>query len=279
MDKQKNIFVLSGGAAKGAWQYGVLRAMVLDLGIKPTAVVGTSVGAINGAGLVCNGIDGLGGIWENLRSPKDVQRSTWWKLFWMSGLYHFGPLKKLLEKNLDWTSGRLSKIPCYATYVNAVTGFTSYISQYTVDRKVDYINAILASSSVGFFHEPIKISGGLGYDGGHREILPLRFALKNFDNSYHIYAIGTSPIEIGLPLYSPSFPKIATNGLRVVEIMTNEIYKNDATVDLCRASKRVTLITPKERLAIGDMQYEPEAISRMISQGYKDGLEMLGEQS
>ena len=42
------VFVLSGGAALGAAQAGMLRVL-LDAGVVPDAVVGVSAGAINGA--------------------------------------------------------------------------------------------------------------------------------------------------------------------------------------------------------------------------------------
>jgi NTE family protein len=51
-------FVLGGGGAWGAYEVGMLRAL-LEAGIEPDLVLGTSVGAINGAafaaepGLAC----------------------------------------------------------------------------------------------------------------------------------------------------------------------------------------------------------------------------------
>ena len=42
------VLVLSGGAARGSIQAGMLRALV-EAGVRPTHVVGTSVGALNAA--------------------------------------------------------------------------------------------------------------------------------------------------------------------------------------------------------------------------------------
>src|SRR4051794_18105751 len=41
-------FVLSGGASLGAVQVGMLKAL-FEAGIRPTSIIGTSVGAVNGA--------------------------------------------------------------------------------------------------------------------------------------------------------------------------------------------------------------------------------------
>ena len=46
--EHRNVFVLSGGASRGAVQVGMLEVL-LDAGIVPHALVGTSVGALNAA--------------------------------------------------------------------------------------------------------------------------------------------------------------------------------------------------------------------------------------
>lgn len=62
---------LAGGAALGALQVGMLRALA-EVGCRPDLVVGTSIGAINGAfiaqhGLTLARVDELARIWRELR--------------------------------------------------------------------------------------------------------------------------------------------------------------------------------------------------------------------
>jgi NTE family protein len=52
-------FVLGGGGARGALQVGALRAL-LEAGYQPDLLVGTSIGAINAAGLAVWGVDPAG---------------------------------------------------------------------------------------------------------------------------------------------------------------------------------------------------------------------------
>jgi predicted acylesterase/phospholipase RssA len=63
-------FVLSGGASLGAEQVGMLRALV-ERGIMPDLIVGSSVGAINGAWLAgrpdAAGVEELATIWRSIR--------------------------------------------------------------------------------------------------------------------------------------------------------------------------------------------------------------------
>lgn len=58
--------VFEGGGARGAYEIGVWKALI-ELGIKIDAVVGTSVGALNGALVVQGDIDKALDVWENIR--------------------------------------------------------------------------------------------------------------------------------------------------------------------------------------------------------------------
>jgi len=49
-------FVLGGGGSRGALQVGALKAL-FDIGIKPDLLVGSSIGAVNAAGLALWGVD------------------------------------------------------------------------------------------------------------------------------------------------------------------------------------------------------------------------------
>jgi predicted acylesterase/phospholipase RssA len=66
-------FVLSGGGARGALQVGMLRAL-LERGERPDLVIGTSIGAWNGAGLAHSpdlaGVERLEGVWRELTSSR-----------------------------------------------------------------------------------------------------------------------------------------------------------------------------------------------------------------
>src|SRR5919199_347156 len=64
-------FVLSGGASLGAVQVGMLRALA-ERDIRPDVIVGTSVGAVNGAFAAgrpfdLDAVDELAALWRGLR--------------------------------------------------------------------------------------------------------------------------------------------------------------------------------------------------------------------
>lgn len=72
--KQVKAFVLSGGGNLGSLQVGMLRAL-LEAGIVPDMLVGTSIGSVNAAALAADPsleqVIRLGEMWTDLR-PRDV---------------------------------------------------------------------------------------------------------------------------------------------------------------------------------------------------------------
>ncbi|RKX93028.1 MAG: hypothetical protein DRP59_04040, partial [Spirochaetes bacterium] len=54
--------VLSGGGARGAYEIGVWKALT-DLNIKISGVYGTSVGSINGPGIIMNDYKKVRDLW------------------------------------------------------------------------------------------------------------------------------------------------------------------------------------------------------------------------
>jgi len=79
------VLVLQGGGALGAYQAGVYEGLH-EAGIEPDWVIGTSIGAINGAIIVGNPIerrlDRIRGLWT-LIEQKRFAGSPFWP--WMSG--------------------------------------------------------------------------------------------------------------------------------------------------------------------------------------------------
>src|SRR5256885_12426770 len=69
--RPRTAFVLSGGGNQGVAQVGMLRAL-LERGIVPDVVIGTSAGALNGAAVAyapnLTGVAQLASVWEQIRS-------------------------------------------------------------------------------------------------------------------------------------------------------------------------------------------------------------------
>jgi NTE family protein len=153
---------LSGGGAKGIAHIGVIRAL-LDNGIEPTIVSGTSAGSIIGA-LYAAGV-----------CPDDMEKliadSSIMKIFRVvgipgSGLVKLDYLKERLASFIPEDSFEGLNLPFYVCATNLNQGKAVYFSTGTVFDKV------VASCSVPWLFKPLEIDGELYVDGGITNNMP-----------------------------------------------------------------------------------------------------------
>jgi len=97
--------VLSGGGAKGAFQVGVLDALIQDKKVNFGVSVGTSTGAIQAAAVAQNDIPRLIDFWTSIKKPDDVYKKRGGLLLDIIGgkpsLYTTAPLQALLKRSID----------------------------------------------------------------------------------------------------------------------------------------------------------------------------------
>ena len=129
MSKIGYTLVLAGGGAKGSYQIGVWKALK-ELKIKINAVIGNSVGALNGAFIVQNDINKAFRLWENMSIdkivsiPKELIKDGMFyidskniskikelqKIFFKNKGLDTTPLKNLINSNISEEKIRNSKI-------------------------------------------------------------------------------------------------------------------------------------------------------------------------
>src|SRR2546427_10359179 len=105
----KTAFVLSGGGSLGAIQVGMLQAL-MEAGVRPDFMIGTSVGAVNAAWLAgCPDVDGalkLAEIWSGLRRQDIFPLNAWAGALGLFGrtnhVISSAGLRSVLEKNLPY---------------------------------------------------------------------------------------------------------------------------------------------------------------------------------
>src|SRR4051812_2846760 len=80
-DAGQTVLVLQGGGALGAYQVGVYQALH-EAGIEPAWVIGTSIGAINGAIIAGNPpekrLDKLTQFWDLMQARHKQGIGAWW---------------------------------------------------------------------------------------------------------------------------------------------------------------------------------------------------------
>src|SRR2546421_2113514 len=172
-------FVLSGGASLGAVQIGMLRALY-ERGIVPDLVVGTSVGAINGAFLAprpqpVETADELAEIWRGVR------RGQVFPLRPLSGLLGFlgsrdhvvpeSGLRRLIAVHM--TYDRLERMPIefHLVAVDVLTGEELLLSRGPA------LEAVLASAAIPAVLPPVAWEGRAVMDGGVANNTPISHAV------------------------------------------------------------------------------------------------------
>jgi len=178
----RRALVLSGGGGRGAFQVGVIEALE-QLGWKPDIIVGTSIGSMNAAVYAAGGLPRLQLMWESIRTG-DMQR--FFRLKPWASVFDRTPWKRTLEKYIPEHELAQIKQPLYMVATDITTGHpTVYTNGEKPARnkglyqKVPALNHahLLASSSIPYLYEPIKVEGSRHWDGAVMYNSPLRPAI------------------------------------------------------------------------------------------------------
>jgi NTE family protein len=192
--------VLSGGAARGAYQMGIWQALrELDLEKNIKIVTGASVGAINGALMIQGDWDVANDLWVNAQPEEafdclsEKNAMGYWALL-PDGLRNGGirvnGLKKLLRNALNEEKIRTSNKAFGLVVYNwsLRKGQSFFKEEIPQDLLADYI---IASASFPAF-QAHEINGEKFIDGGIYKILPVDMA---FDHQSLDLVIGIDVAE------------------------------------------------------------------------------------
>jgi NTE family protein len=204
----RTAFVLGGGGALGAAEVGMLQAL-LERRIRPDLIVGTSVGAINGALVAADPVPGAVGrlraVWEELASRRIFAGSV---LGRMSTLVRTGthlhapePLRDLLEAHLPVRTFAELRIPfqCVAASIERAA------EHWFTDGAL--VDAVLASCAVPGLLPPVELEGEHYLDGGLVHSIPVGRAVALGAGTIYVLHVG----RIDRPLRPPAQPwEVAT---------------------------------------------------------------------
>ncbi len=172
--------MLSGGGALGALQAGFLRAL-FRTPFRPSVIVGTSAGALNGAFLAFHpdrdGADELVRIWLELRDRSlflfNPLRVGFQFLSQQLCLFNSDLLRDLIRRHTPEDDFAATKVPLYITTTNLTKGRREVFHQGPISR------AVLASTALPGIFCPVEIDGDMHVDGGVLANLDLRTAIEH----------------------------------------------------------------------------------------------------
>lgn len=196
-------FVLGGGGLLGASEVGQLLALQ-EADISPDLVVGTSVGAVNGAVLAAEpgpaAVERLRSLWTSLSGSAVFGGSAVQQLRMAArtrtALHSVDPLRELLTAHLD--SHRIEDLPvpfeCVAASIERAE--EHWFSSGPV------VEAVLASCAVPGLFPPAVVDGEHYLDGGIVDSVPLGRAVAHGARTVYVLHVG----RLERPLTAPTQP-------------------------------------------------------------------------
>lgn len=205
MARSGTAFVLGGGGVLGAVEVGMLRAL-FEAGIKPDLLVGTSVGALNGALVATQPdlgvVDRLESLWTEVASGdakvyesgpvRQVRRA----LTTGTHLHSSRPLRERLARELGDVEFADLAVPfqCVAASIEKAGEHW-----FTEGRVVD---AVVASAAVPGLLPPAEVDGEHFLDGGIVNSIPVGRAAELGAKTIYVLQVG----RIERPLKPPTRP-------------------------------------------------------------------------
>lgn len=226
-------FVLSGGGILGAIQIGQLKALV-EAGVVPDLVIGTSVGALNAAAIAADptleGVAELERVWVGLRTedlfPGNRVQRAWHLVRGGDHLYANDGLRRLVQLLPVETFEQLQR-PLAVSAASLRTGRERWFTSGPLEP------ALLASTALPGIFPPVEIDGDRYTDGGVVNNVPLARAIEEGASEIYVLTCGAAkPAErpIRRPLDAFVQAVARTRAARVEEEIAR--YEGDARIHL-----------------------------------------------
>ncbi len=256
MSDRKTAFVLAGGGSFGAVQVGMLRELVKN-GIVPDFVVGSSVGAINGAYFAGaptpEGVAQLEAIWGALHR-RDVFPFTWRSLAGLLArrdhLVDPRGLRALLERRLSYRNLEDAVISVHVVATDVLDGSTVRLSSGPA------ADAVLASCAIPAAFPPVHIGGRRLMDGGVASNTPISVAVEL--GAEHVIVL---PTGFACTLESPPRGAIAS-ALHAI----NLVVARQLVMDLERYRGQAEIVTVPPLCPLSWSPYDFSHAGELIEQ-------------
>jgi NTE family protein len=192
----------------GAAEVGMVRALV-ERGIRPDVVLGTSIGALNGAFVAADpspsGVDRLAELWRELGAGAVFAGSLPRRLGTLARtrthLHGRGPLRRLFAQHAPAERIEQLAVPfeCVAASIERAAEHW-----FTTGPLAD---AVLASCAVPGLFAPVRIGDEHFYDGGLVHSIPVGRAVTRGARTIYVLQVGRierplvpprNPLEVGL---------------------------------------------------------------------------------
>jgi NTE family protein len=197
-----NAFVLGGGGLLGAAEAGMVRAL-LEAGVVPDLICGTSIGAINGAAVAADptprGAQELLATWTELAADSVLGGSLVGRVVELvrsgTSLHGTGELRRRLRERLPVQTFEELAVPfeCVAASIEGAR-------EHWFDSG-DLVDAVVASCALPGVFPPVEIGGEHFFDGGLVNSVPLGRAVQQGADTVWVLHVGRIEEALTVPRY------------------------------------------------------------------------------
>lgn len=261
--------VLGGGGLKGLGHVGAWKALV-ERGVRPRGIVGTSIGALVGiclgGGMTWRELDGLARSLEQDQIAQVNRRVVWINGVKARSVYQGEPLREYVDGILPVSDWSELEFPVQVNAVDLDTGETEWFGP-GARTDVSPLDAVMASAALPLFYPPVKVGARHLVDGGVGDALPLERAAALGATSIVAVDVGSAREADGAAAVERG---MVTIHQRVFSIMAGRRRR-----EVVERWSGPPLVYVRPELA-GYSGFEFDAVGYFLDEGYRATREALG---
>ncbi len=277
------MFILGGGAAFGAHQAGALDYLVRS-GIRPDAIIGSSVGILNALFYAALGAERMIEPWSSINSLQVLAGPSLTKNPIIgNSLMSMDRMVRWLEGKVDFERAFKSPTELKFVLLDLSAGRTFLRGNRTEKNAGDFRTVSHIGYRIPILYPPIKFEGHYWCDGGFAWNIPVEAAVEMGAGTIYILSV----IRRQLP-EARNFPTVAHVGYRMMEVMwAGQGNSNRERALVERGTyhgARIIDIEPQEYLGsdpVSILWTSPHKARRLIEMGREDAarvIESMGAQ-
>jgi len=275
----RRVFVLGGGASLGAHQVGALRYLD-ERGIRPDAIVASSIGVINACLYASGGVEHMEEAWTGIGSIATKFRPSL-RHNPISGfsLFSMDPLAEAVERYIDFERVLHSPLDLSFVVLNLSRGEGQFASNRGVRSARDLRTLSRAGYAIPMLFPPVRHRGEYYVDGGFAWNVPVLQAIEMGASEVFVLAVIASelPYKKGFrtPLeYYGRLADVMWRTIGNVGYVTTRIDRDGSYQGV-----PVTVLQPTEQHAgfspLSLFSWSAARTRRLITAGYSDAKREL----
>lgn len=275
----RRIFILGGGASLGAHQVGALRYLE-EQGIRPDAIVGSSIGVVNACIYASGGVEALEEAWSSVKiGVTDFRPSLRHNPVTGLSFASIDALQKQFERWLDYPQLLASPIDLSFIVLNLSRGEGQFVSNRQDHSAADLRKLVTAGYSIPILFPPVAWRGEWYVDGGFAWNVPILQAVEMGATEIYVLAVVATDLPYqrrfsGFPNYLMRLADVMWRTLGNVGYVTTRIDPDGTYRGI-----PVTVIQPTEQYAGFQistlLSSNPARSRRLITAGYRDAKRAL----